>query len=177
MFMARYGARIWLTRIIITWGLVVFCTGFITSPVQFYILRFLLGVAEAGFFPRILFYFRQWIPNAYRGRATAMILSTSAAAFLFSGPITGAILSMHNVLTIPGWKWVMFLKGFFSIAIGVIASFILVSSPRQARWLSAHERDALIGCWRKRKPREAVCRRARPHAWLCSFIAKCCFTA
>ncbi|WP_281418194.1 MFS transporter [Candidatus Sodalis endolongispinus] len=143
MFMARYGARVWLTSIMITCGLVVFCTGFITSPVQFYILRFLLGVAEAGFFPGILFYFRQWVPNAYRGRATAMILSASEAAFLFSGPITGAILSMHNVLTIPGWKWVMFLEGFFSIAIGVIASFVLVSSPRQARWLSARERDAL----------------------------------
>lgn len=87
MFMARYGARIWLTRIIITWGLVVFCTGFITSPVQFYILRFLLGVAEAGFFPRILFYFRQWIPNAYRGRATAMIWRY---CFIYSGVFTAA---------------------------------------------------------------------------------------
>lgn len=110
---------------------------------SFYILRFLLGVAEAGFFPGILFYFRPWVPNTYRGRATVMILSASAAAFLFSGPITGAILSLHNVLTLPGWKWVMFLEGFFSIAIGVIVSFILVSSPRQARWLSARERDAL----------------------------------
>ena len=80
MLMSRYGARIWLTRIMITWGFVVFFTGFITTPFQFYIARFLLGVAEAGFFPGILYYFRLWVPDAYRGRATAMILSASASA-------------------------------------------------------------------------------------------------
>lgn len=70
LMMKRYGARVWLTRIMITWGMVVVLTGFITSPLHFYLLRFLLGVAEAGFFPGVLFYFRQWVPNAWRGRAT-----------------------------------------------------------------------------------------------------------
>jgi len=86
LMMKRFGARVWLTRIMITWGLVVVLTGFVTSPIQFYLLRFLLGVAEAGFFPGVLFYFRQWVPNAWRGRATAMVLSATAGAFLFSGP-------------------------------------------------------------------------------------------
>lgn len=85
IMMKKYGARLWLTRIMATWGLVVVLTGFVTSPVQFYMLRFLLGVAEAGFFPGVLFYFRLWVPNSHRGRATAMILSASAGAFLFPG--------------------------------------------------------------------------------------------
>ncbi|NDL61491.1 MFS transporter [Acerihabitans arboris] len=144
IFLGRYGARVWLTRIMITWGLVVFCTAFITSATQFYVMRFLLGVAEAGFFPGILYYFRQWVPNAWRGRATAMILSASAAAFLFSGPITGGILGLHDVLGIPGWKWVLFLEGGMSVAIGFVAYFILVSSPRQAKWLTPQESELLL---------------------------------
>ena len=143
MMMKRYGARIWLTRIMVTWGMVVVFTGFVTSPTQFYVLRFLLGVAEAGFFPGVLFYFRQWVPNSHRGRATAFILSASAGAFLFSGPITGAILLMHDFMGIAGWKWVMFLEGGGSVLVGLIALGVLVSRPQEARWLSAQEKEAL----------------------------------
>lgn len=143
LLMKRYGARFWLTRIMITWGMVVVLTGFVTSPVQFYILRFLLGVAEAGFFPGVLFYFRQWVPNAWRGRATALVLSASAGAFLFSGPITGAILMMHDFAGIAGWKWVMFLEGGGSVLVGILAIFVLVSRPADARWLSREEKEAL----------------------------------
>ncbi|WP_312120962.1 MFS transporter [Kosakonia cowanii] len=143
MMMKRYGARIWLTRIMVTWGMVVVFTGFVTSPTQFYVLRFLLGVAEAGFFPGVLFYFRQWVPNSHRGRATAFILSASAGAFLFSGPITGAILLMHDFMGIAGWKWVMFLEGGGSVLVGLIALGVLVSRPQDARWLSTQEKEAL----------------------------------
>jgi len=143
IMMKRFGARVWLTRIMITWGLVVMLTGFVTSPVQFYALRFLLGVAEAGFFPGVLFYFRQWVPNAWRGRATAMVLSATAGAFLFSGPLTGSILMMHDILGIAGWKWVMFLEGGGSILVGIVAAGVLVSKPMDARWLSEEEKRAL----------------------------------
>lgn len=144
IMMKKYGARLWLTRIMVTWGLVVVLTGFVTSPVQFYMLRFLLGVAEAGFFPGVLFYFRLWVPNSHRGRATAMILSASAGAFLFSGPITGSILMMHDMMGIAGWKWVMFLEGGGSVLVGLIALAVLVSRPQDARWLTAQEKQALI---------------------------------
>ncbi|KFX20524.1 MFS transporter [Pectobacterium betavasculorum] len=143
LMMKKYGARVWLTRIMITWGAVVVVTGFVTTPTQFYALRFLLGVAEAGFFPGVLYYFRLWVPNAWRGRATALILSASAGAFLFSGPITGGILMMHDFLGIAGWKWVMFLEGGGSILVGILAAFVLVSSPDKAHWLSADEKLAL----------------------------------
>ncbi|KLF95880.1 MFS transporter [Enterobacter hormaechei] len=143
MMLKKFGARVWLTRIMITWGTVVVLTGFVSTPMHFYMLRFLLGVAEAGFFPGVLFYFRQWVPNAWRGRATAMVLSATASAFLFSGPLTGAILMMHDVGGLAGWKWVMFLEGGGSIVIGLLAAFVLVSKPEGAKWLSDSEKQAL----------------------------------
>lgn len=143
MMLKKLGARVWLTRIMITWGMVVVLTGFVSTPLHFYLLRFLLGVAEAGFFPGVLFYFRQWVPNAWRGRATAMVLSATASAFLFSGPLTGAILMMHDVGGLAGWKWVMFLEGGGSIAIGLLAAMVLVSKPEGAKWLSDAEKQAL----------------------------------
>jgi len=139
----RLGARTWLTRIMITWGAVVFATGFITSPTQFYLLRFLLGIAEAGFFPGLLFYFRKWVPNVYRGRATALILSSSAAAYLLSGPITGGLLEMHDFMGIAGWKWVLFVEGAISVLVGIFAIGWLVSTPDRAAWLTAGEKQAL----------------------------------
>lgn len=143
MMLKKFGARVWLTRIMITWGAVVVLTGFVSTPLHFYLLRFLLGVAEAGFFPGVLFYFRQWVPNAWRGRATAMVLSATASAFLFSGPLTGAILMMHDVGGLAGWKWVMFMEGGGSIVIGLLAAFVLVSKPEGAKWLSDAEKQAL----------------------------------
>lgn len=143
MMLKKYGARMWLTRIMITWGAVVVLTGFVSTPLHFYLLRFLLGVAEAGFFPGVLYYFRQWVPNAWRGRATAMVLSATASAFLFSGPLTGAILMMHDVGGLAGWKWVMFMEGGGSIVIGVLAALVLVSKPEGAKWLSDAEKQAL----------------------------------
>ncbi|WP_312062698.1 MFS transporter [Pantoea septica] len=143
MMLKKYGARVWLTRIMITWGAVVVLTGFVSTPLHFYLLRFLLGVAEAGFFPGVLYYFRQWVPNAWRGRATAMVLSATASAFLFSGPLTGAILMMHDVGGLAGWKWVMFMEGGGSIVIGVLAALVLVSKPEGAKWLSDAEKQAL----------------------------------
>ncbi|MGJ0192915.1 MFS transporter [Pantoea sp. RRHST58] len=143
MMLKKLGARVWLTRIMITWGIVVFLTGFVSTPLHFYLLRFLLGVAEAGFFPGVLFYFRQWVPNAWRGRATAMALSATASAFLFSGPLTGAILMMHDFMGIAGWKWVMFLEGGGSVIVGLLAALVLVSRPEKASWLSEQEKRAL----------------------------------
>lgn len=143
IMLKKFGARVWLTRIMITWGAVVVLTGFVSTPLHFYLLRFLLGVAEAGFFPGVLFYFRQWVPNAWRGRATAMVLSATASAFLFSGPLTGAILMMHDVGGLAGWKWVMFMEGGGSIVIGLLAALVLVSKPEGAKWLSDAEKQAL----------------------------------
>jgi len=143
MLLERFGARVWLTRIMITWGVVVAATAFTTDTTTFYILRFLLGVTEAGFFPGVLYYFTQWLPDAERGRATAIFLGGSASAYIVTGPISGALLEMHGLGGIAGWKWMFLLEGGFSVLVGVLAGFFLVSRVREAKWLTDEEKDEL----------------------------------
>ncbi|MFF0161497.1 MFS transporter [Streptomyces sp. NPDC005263] len=143
MLLERFGARVWLTRIMITWGLVIVAMCFIHNVTMFYVLRFLLGVAEAGFFPGVLLYFTQWLPDSSRGRASAIFLGGSATAYIVTGPITGALLELHGAGGFAGWRWMFALEGAFSILVGVIAGFFLVSRIEDARWLSREEKDAL----------------------------------
>ncbi|MEU7720223.1 MFS transporter [Streptomyces tibetensis] len=143
MWLERFGARIWLTRIMITWGLVIVAMCFIHNVWMFYGLRFLLGVAEAGFFPGVLLYFTQWLPDSSRGRASAIFLGGSATAYIVTGPITGALLELHGAGGIAGWRWMFALEGAFSILVGFIAGFFLVSRIQDAKWLTQEEKDAL----------------------------------
>lgn len=143
MLLERFGARVWLTRIMITWGAVIVAMCFIHNVWMFYALRFLLGVAEAGFFPGVLLYFTQWLPDSSRGRASAIFLGGSATAYIVTGPITGALLELHGAGGIAGWRWMFALEGAFSILVGFIAGFFLVSRIQDARWLTQEEKDAL----------------------------------
>ncbi|MFC9840328.1 MFS transporter [Rhodococcus sp. NPDC127530] len=143
MIMQRVGARVWLTRIMVTWGLVVIGTGFVQTETQFYTARFLLGVAEAGFVPGVLYYFGYWLPQKYRGRATALLLSGSALAYVVSGPLSGALLELDGVLGISGWKWMLWIEGTMTVAVGIVAFFFLVSKIADAKWLTAAEKAAL----------------------------------
>ncbi|MEU1318774.1 MFS transporter [Streptomyces tibetensis] len=143
MWLERFGARVWLTRIMITWGLVIVAMCFIHNVWMFYGLRFLLGVAEAGFFPGVLLYFTQWLPDSSRGRASAIFLGGSATAYIVTGPITGALLELHGAGGIAGWRWMFALEGAFSIVVGFIAGFFLVSRIQDAKWLTKEEKDAL----------------------------------
>jgi MFS family permease len=143
MLLERFGARVWLTRIMITWGAVIVAMCFIHNVWMFYSLRFLLGVAEAGFFPGVLLYFTQWLPDSSRGRASAIFLGGSATAYIVTGPITGALLELHGAGGIAGWRWMFALEGAFSILVGFIAGFFLVSRIQDARWLTQEEKDAL----------------------------------
>ncbi|WP_328603510.1 MFS transporter [Amycolatopsis sp. NBC_00345] len=143
VLMERFGARVWLTRIMISWGVVVALTAFTTDANMFYLLRFLLGIAEAGFFPGVMYYFTKWLPNAERGRATAIFLGGSATAYIVTGPVSGALLEMHGLGGIAGWKWMFLLEGGFSVLIGIIGGFLLVSRVKDAKWLSAEEKTAL----------------------------------
>jgi MFS family permease len=143
MLLERFGARVWLTRIMITWGLVIMAMCFIHNVTMFYVLRFLLGVAEAGFFPGAMLYITQWLPDSSRGRATAVFLGGSAAAGVVTGPITGALLELHGAGGIAGWRWMFGLEGAFSVLVGVAAGFFLVSRIEDARWLTTEEKQAL----------------------------------
>ncbi|BEV14200.1 MFS transporter [Herbaspirillum sp. DW155] len=143
ILLQRYGARAWLTRIMFTWGLVAACMAFVHNETSFYFMRFLLGVTEAGFFPGVVYYFTQWLPNHERGRAMAVFLSGSAIASILSGPVTGALLLIEGG-GLHGWQWMFLIEGGASMVFCVVVWMVLDSSPRDARWLSPEQREALV---------------------------------
>lgn len=143
LFLQRLGARVWLTRIMISWGLVTVLMAFTNNETTFYVLRFLLGAMEAGFFPGVVFYFSIWLPDAHRGRAVAIFLSAAAVAYIVTGPISGALLEMHGLLNISGWRWMFIVEGIGSMLMGIVSIKWLVSNIVDAPWLSAAEKAAL----------------------------------
>jgi len=156
MMLQRFGAKAWLTRIMFTWGIAAAAMAFVQGENSFYALRFLLGVAEAGFFPGVVFYFTRWLPRAERGKAMAIFLSGSAAASILSGPVTGSLLQVEGY-GLHGWQWMFIIEGMFSVVLCAAVWFLLDSDPRDAKWLSKAERDALTGeIAAEQKEREAV---------------------
>ncbi|RQM46356.1 MFS transporter [Paraburkholderia bannensis] len=142
MLMQKYGARAWLTRIMGTWGLVAGAMAFVQNDTSFYLLRFLLGIAEAGFFPGVVYYFAQWLPQQARGKAVAVFLAGSAFASVLSGPITGALLSVRG-FGLAGWQWMFLIEGAFSIVLCGASWLLLKSRIRDAHWLTHDEQGAL----------------------------------
>ncbi|MFK8330565.1 MFS transporter [Pseudomonas sp. BJa5] len=143
MLLQKVGARIWLTRIMFTWGIVATLMAFIQNETHFYILRFLLGIAEAGFFPGVIYYFTRWLPAVERGKAIAIFLSGSALASLISGPLAGALLQIEG-MGLHGWQWMFLIEGLASVFLCVFVWFWLDSRPHDAKWLSRAEQDALV---------------------------------
>ncbi|WP_338596159.1 MFS transporter [Saccharopolyspora sp. SCSIO 74807] len=143
VLMERFGAKVWLTRIMVSWGLVSAATAFVSSPMMFYVLRFLLGAAEAGFFPAVIFYFTRWLPDSHRGRATALFVAGSSIAAAISGPLSGPLLSLDGVAGAHGWQWLFGAEGALSVVVGIGAFFFLDSKIADARWLSDSEKSAL----------------------------------
>ncbi|MBD1543135.1 MFS transporter [Arthrobacter sp. IA7] len=143
VMMEKYGAKIWLTRIMVSWGIVSFLMTFVQNEMMFYVLRFLLGAAEAGFFPAVIFYFARWVPAGQRGKATAVFIAGSSVAAALSGPIAGLLLSLHDVLGLRGWQWLFGFEGVLSVAVGIIVFFFLDAKVQDAKWLTAGEKSAL----------------------------------
>ncbi|MFZ6767591.1 MFS transporter [Undibacterium sp. Di26W] len=138
----RFGAKAWLTRIMASWGVVATGMAFVQGEASFYVMRFLLGVAEAGFFPGAVYYFTQWLPNRERGKAMAIFLSGSALASVLSGPLSGALLQIEGG-GFHGWQWMFMIEGLASIALCFVVWFCLDSHPRDAKWLTDEERNEL----------------------------------
>ena len=126
LLLQKVGARIWLTRIMFTWGITATLMAFIQNETHFYILRFLLGVAEAGFFPGVIYYFTRWLPGVERGKAIAIFLSGSALASLISGPLSGVLLQI-NGLGLHGWQWMYIIEGMASVLLCFFVWFWLDS--------------------------------------------------
>lgn len=136
----RVGPRIWLARIMITWGLISAATIFVTGPLSLYLLRFLLGVAEAGFFPGVAFYLGTWFPSAYRTRMIAWFMVAVPISSVVAGPVSGELLGMEGVWGLSGWKWLFLLEGLPVVILGLVALKVLADRPEGAAWLTDEER-------------------------------------
>jgi ACS family tartrate transporter-like MFS transporter len=156
LMLARVGARLWIARIMITWGLVSSAMMFVSGAGGFYTMRFLLGAAEAGFFPGVIFYLTRWFPERERARTLAAFMTAVLVAGIVGGPLSGALLSLH-AWGLAGWQWLFLLEGLPSVLLGVAVLFSLTEDPGAAAWLTAGERTALTACLAA----ESV-RRARP---------------
>src|SRR5207253_2898658 len=120
LILARVGARLWIARIMITWGIVSSGMLFVRGVRGFYTLRFLLGLAEAGFFPGIIFYLTRWFPSRERARAIAAFMTATLIAGVVGGPVSGALLSMHGSAGLQGWQWLFLIEGIPAVVLGFV---------------------------------------------------------
>ena len=143
LVMMRVGARAWLARIMVSWGLISAAMIFARSDTVFFVLRFLLGVAEAGFYPGVLLYLTYWFPRRQRARATGLFYLGVPLSLVFGSPLSGLLLQFDGVLGLKGWQFVFVVEGMAAVAIGIVAFFYLCDGPARATWMTAEERAAL----------------------------------
>ncbi|BAN23864.1 MFS transporter [Caballeronia insecticola] len=140
----RVGARVWIARIMISWGIISALTMFVTTPTMFYVMRFLLGAAEAGFFPGIILYLTYWFPARRRGRMTTLFMTAIALSGLIGGPISGWIMkAFDGVHGWHGWQWLLLLEGIPSVIVGLVVLAKLDDRIAKAKWLTTEERELL----------------------------------
>ena len=145
LLMSRIGARLTIARIMFLWSLLSAATAFMTIPSHFYVLRFLLGAAEAGFFPGVLFYLSQWAPPQRRARMTALFMSAMALAGIIANPISGMVMSgMDGVQGFAGWQWLFLIEGVPGCILAVVAYHYLTNTPQEATWLTDRQKAILV---------------------------------
>lgn len=144
LVLARVGARLWIARIMITWGVISVAMMWAHSPASFYVLRFLLGVAEAGFFPGIIYYLCDWFPQVQRARAVSWFMVAIPLATVVGGPLAGVLLAMDGHHGLAGWQWLFLVEGLPAVLLGVVVLVFLDDKPEDARWLSPPEKAWLV---------------------------------
>ena len=143
LVLARVGARRWIARIMISWGVVASAMMFIRGPLSLYALRFLLGAAEAGFFPGMIYYLSRWYPAAERARAISRFMVAIPVSGIVGGPISGALLGLNGRLGLAGWQWLFLLEGLPAVLLGFVVLAFLTDGPDEAKWLTTAEREWL----------------------------------
>ncbi|WP_437748203.1 MFS transporter [Enterobacter mori] len=144
LILHKVGARIWIARVMITWGLVSGAMAFVQGTTSFYTLRFLLGVAEAGFFPGIILYLSYWFPAQKRAQVTAIFMAAAPISTALGSPVSAALLEMHGLMGFAGWQWMFVLEAVPAVVLGVVVLFWLTDRPEKAKWLNNEERGWLI---------------------------------
>ena len=140
----KVGARIWIARVMITWGLISGAMAFVHGPNSFYALRFLLGAAEAGFFPGIILYLSYWFPARQRAAVTAIFMAAAPLSTVLGSPVSGALLEMHGLLGLSGWQWMFIIEAVPALILGVMVLFYMTDRPEKAKWLRDDERNWLV---------------------------------
>jgi ACS family tartrate transporter-like MFS transporter len=157
LIVERWSARLWIARILITWGLVTILVSLIHTRAQFYGARFLLGLAEAGFFPGIVVYLTHWFRQENRARAGALFMAAIPVANVLGSPLAGWLLGVHW-FGIAGWRWLFIVEGIPAVLLGILTLFYMTDWPRQARWLPADEREWIVGELQREKQAKAAAR-------------------
>jgi ACS family tartrate transporter-like MFS transporter len=137
--MEKVGARVWIARIMITWGLISAAMAFVVGPYSFYALRFLLGAAEAGFFPGIILYLTYWFPAQYRARIVAIFMVAIPASSFIGSPISAALLELEGLAGLHGWQWMFILEGLPAVLLGLVTLGVLRNGPNEVRWLTPEQ--------------------------------------
>ena len=171
----RVGARIWIARIMVTWGIVSGAMVFVNGPIMFYVMRFLLGVAEAGFFPGVVLYLTYWYPANRRGKITALFMTAIALSGVIGGPLSGWVMqSMPGVYGLAGWQWMFVIEAIPSLVLGLATIAYLQDRVHDAKWLTDDEKKLIatqIGAEDKEKGEGTLSQTfANPRVWLCALI-------
>jgi MFS transporter, ACS family, tartrate transporter len=153
LMLTRVGARIWIARIMISWGVISTCMMFMHSKESFYVLRFLLGVSEAGFFPGMIIYLTYWFPTQERARAIAKFMTATSLAGVVGGPLSSYLLTLDGVAGLAGWQWLFLSEGIPTVLLGISVLFILEDGPEKADWLRPGEREWLANELQRDKER------------------------
>jgi MFS transporter, ACS family, tartrate transporter len=140
LLLCRFGARRWLSRIMITWGVLAIAMMFVRTPLQFYVLRFLLGMSEAGFFPGVVFYLMQWFPPEMRARAVSRFYIALPLSSVVMGALAGALLNLNGRLGLAGWQWLFLVEGLPAVLLSVAFWVWVPDGPGDAKWLTGDER-------------------------------------
>lgn len=140
LMLQRVGARRWICVLMIVWGTISISTAFVSTVKSFYLVRFLLGAAEAGFFPGIIFYIKGWFPSAVRARTVALFMTAGPLSAVVGGPVSGVLLGLHGFAKLAGWQWLFLMEGLPAVLLGIVVFFYLTDAPRDAQWLSSSER-------------------------------------
>lgn len=143
LLMHKFGARVWMARIMVTWGIISSAMMFATGDTSFYILRLLLGAAEAGFFPGVILFMTYWFPDDRRSQIMGLFYFGAPLSFIFGAPLSGLLLELDNIAGLAGWQWMFLVEGMLATAVGVWAFFYLDDKPALAKWLPPAEKQAL----------------------------------
>jgi MFS family permease len=171
--LARFGARRWLAAIMVVWGVISASMMFIDGAASFYVLRFLLGAAEAGFFPGIILFLTWWFPERERARAVALFLTAVSAAYVFGGPVSGGLLELDGFAGLDGWQWLFLAEGIPAVALGIVTLRYLDERPGDADWLEPDEREFLAAEVERELPLEPGSARdalASARVWLLGLV-------